>query len=89
MGHKHIAHSYMLGNCTLIYSGTTTTDLVRANDPPSFNQIILDDEDIQVDIINSITLEKELLLKRKRGKVKYVRPRKGRLDHILKSEVYK
>ena len=89
MGHKHIAHSYLLGNCTLVYSGTTTTDLVRANDPPSFNQITLNDEDIRVDIINSRTLEKELLLDRKRGVVEYVRPRKGRLDHILKSEVYK
>ena len=89
MGHKHIPHAWLFGETTLVYCGTTTTDLVRANDPPSFNQISLDDEDLQVDIINSITLEKQLLIKRKRGVVEYVRPRMERLDHIIKSEVYK
>lgn len=89
MGHKHIPHAWLFGETTLVYSGTSTTDLVRADDPPCFNEIKLEDEDIEVHTINSKTLEKEVLLTRKRGVVEFIRPRKGRLDHILKSEVYK
>jgi 3',5'-cyclic AMP phosphodiesterase CpdA len=89
MGHKHIPHAWLFGETTLVYCGTTTTDLVRANDPPCFNEIVLDDEDIEVHTINSKTLEKEVLLTRKRGVVEFIRPRKGRLDHIIQSEVYK
>lgn len=88
-GHKHVPHAWLFGETTLVYCGTTATDLVRAADPPCFNEITLDDEDVEINVINSITLEKDLLLKRKRGVVEYIRPRKDRLDHIIQSEVYK
>lgn len=88
-GHKHCPHSWLFGETTLVYCGTSTTDQVRAADPPCFNEITLNDEDIEVIVINSKTLEKELLLTRKRGIVEFQRPRRDRLDHIIQSEVYK
>ncbi len=89
MGHKHLPHAWLLAETTLVYSGTTTTDLVRADDPPCFNEIYLEDEDIEVFTINSINLEKQVLVKRKRGVVEYIRPRSGRLDHIIQSDMFK
>ena len=88
-GHKHVPHAWLFGETTLVYSGTSATDLVRAADPPCFNEIMLDDEDVEINIINSITLEKDILFKRKRGIVEFIKPRRDRLDHILQSEVYK
>ncbi len=89
MGHKHVAHAWLFGVSTLIYCGTSTSDLVRAQEPPSFNHIILNDEDLEVNSIDSTTLEKELLFRRKRGNLEFIRPRKHRLDHILQADVYK
>jgi len=87
-GHKHIPHAYVIGPTTFLYSGTSTSNKVRADDTPSFNHIILDGGDLEVQMVNSITLEKSLLLERKDDRTKFVRPRRTRIEHLLKSEVW-
>ncbi len=88
MGHKHIPHAYVIGPTTFLYCGTSSSNKVRADESPSFNHIILDEGDLEVQLINSITLEKTLLLERREGQTKFVRPRRTRLDHLLKSTVW-
>ena len=88
MGHKHIPHAYVIGSTTFLYCGTSTSDKVRADDSPSFNHIILNEGDLEVQMVNSITLEKSLLLERRESHTKFVRPRKTRIDHLLKSSVW-
>ncbi len=88
MGHKHIPHGYVIGPTTFLYCGTSTSDKVRADDSPSFNHIILNEGNLEVQLVNSITLEKSLLLERREGQTKFVRPRKTRIEHLLKSEVW-
>ncbi len=88
MGHKHIPHAYVIGPTTFLYCGTSSSNKVRADESPSFNHIILDEGDLQVQLVNSITLEKTLLLERREGQTKFVRPRRTRLDHLLKSTVW-
>jgi hypothetical protein len=61
---------------------------VRADDSPSFNHIILDEGDLEVQMVNSITLNKSLLLERKEGHTRFVRPRRTRIEHLLRSEVW-
>ena len=88
MGHKHVPHAYFLGNLTLLYCGTTCSEKVRADEPPCFNRIILDEDTIKVSLVNSINLEESLLLSRKRGETDFIKPRKTRIDHILQSKVF-
>lgn len=88
MGHKHIPHAYVIGPTTFLYCGTSTSDKVRADDSPSFNHIILNEGDLEVQMVNSITLEKSLLLERRENRTKFVRPRKTRIEHLLKSSVW-
>jgi predicted phosphodiesterase len=88
MGHKHIPHAYVIGPTTFLYGGTSTSNKVRADDSPSFNHIILDEGDLKVQMVNSITLKKTLLLERKDDSTKFVRPRRTRIEHLLKSEVW-
>ena len=88
MGHKHIPHAYVIGPTTFLYGGTSTSNKVRADDSPSFNHIILDEGDLEVQMVNSITLEKTLLLERKDDSRKFVRPRRTRIEHLFHSEVW-
>ena len=88
MGHKHIPHAYVIGPTTFLYGGTSTSNKVRADDTPSFNHIILNEGDLEVQMINSITLEKSLLLERREGRTKFVRPRRTRIEHLMKSSVW-
>ena len=88
MGHKHIPHAYVIDSTTFLYCGTSTSDKIRADESPSFNHIILNKGDLEVQLVNSITLEKLLLLERRNNQTKFVRPRKTRIEHLLKSEVW-
>ena len=93
MGHRHVAHSYVLSwqnslSTTFLYSGTSTSKKVRADDPPSFNHIYLDEGDLEVYIIDSTNLKKNLLLERKKHHTKYIKPRKARIEHLLSSSVW-
>ena len=93
MGHRHVPHAYTISwrnssNTTFIYCGTSTSNKVRADDSPSFNQIYLDEGDLEVYMVNSNTLEKSLLLERKEHHTEFIRPRKTRIEHLLASEVW-
>ncbi|NVM44443.1 MAG: metallophosphoesterase [Candidatus Lokiarchaeota archaeon] len=88
MGHRHVPHAYVIGPTTFLYCGTSTSKKVRADDSPSFNHIILDKGDIEVFMVNSINLERNLLLERKLSRTKFVRPRRTRIEHLLSSDVW-
>jgi len=65
-----------------------TSYKVRADDSPSFNHIILNEGDLEVYMVNSTNLERNLLLERKLGRTKFVRPRRTRIEHLLSSDVW-
>jgi predicted phosphodiesterase len=88
MGHRHVPHAYVIGPTTYLYCGTSTSKKVRADDTPSFNHIFLHEGDLEVYMVNSINLEKHLLLERKEHQTEFVRPRKTRIEHLLASEVW-
>ncbi len=93
MGHRHVPHAYVMSwehdsTTTFLYSGTSTSDKVRADDNPCFNHINLNGGDLEVYIVNSINLEKNLLLKRKNYNTEYIHPRKTRIEHLLSSPVW-
>ncbi|MGV9173089.1 MAG: metallophosphoesterase family protein [Promethearchaeia archaeon] len=89
MGHKHIPHAYVIGPTTFLYCGTSASTKVRAKESPSFNLIEIDKGDILVEIMDSVNLKKQLLLKKEDGEIEYVRPRKTRIEHIINSGVFK
>ncbi|MFX1366404.1 MAG: metallophosphoesterase family protein [Promethearchaeota archaeon] len=93
MGHRHVPHAYTISwknssSTTFLYSGTSTSNKVRADDSPSFNHIFLSKGDLEVYIVNSINLKKSLLLERKEHHTEFIRPRKTRIEHLLASEVW-
>ncbi|MHA1748903.1 MAG: metallophosphoesterase family protein, partial [Promethearchaeota archaeon] len=88
MGHRHVSHGWIIGPTTFLYCGTSTSKKVRADDSPSFNHIILNEGDIEVNIVNSTNLESTLLLERKLSRTKFVRPRRTRIEHLLSSSVW-
>ena len=56
MGHRHVPHAYVVSwkhnsATTFLYSGTSTSDKVRADDKPCFNHIFLEDGDLEVYIV--------------------------------------
>jgi len=93
MGHRHVSHSYVMtwknnSSTTFLYCGTSTSNKVRADDTPSFNQIFLDGGDLEVYTVDSNTLDKSLLLDRKANLTEFMRPRKTRIEHLLASSVW-
>jgi len=93
MGHRHVPHAYVISwknssSTTFLYCGTSTSNKVRANDTPSFNQISLDEGNLEVYMVNSNSLEKTLLLERKEHHTEFIRPRKTRIEHLLASSVW-
>ncbi len=93
MGHRHVPHAYTISwknssSTTFLYSGTSTSNKVRADDSPSFNHIFLNKGDLEVYIVNSINLKKTLLLERKEHHTEFIRPRKTRIEHLLASKVW-
>ena len=93
MGHRHVPHSYTIAwknssSTTFLYCGTSTSNKVRADDSPSFNHIFLHEGDLEVYIVNSINLEKSLLVERKENHTEFIRPRKTRIEHLLASKVW-
>jgi 3',5'-cyclic AMP phosphodiesterase CpdA len=86
-GHRHVPHAWVIEPTAFIYCGTSTSDKVRANEPPSFIDITLDRGDLEVYIINSTNLEKNLLLTRKESKTEFIRPRRTRIEHLLNEDM--
>jgi len=88
MGHRHVPHAYVIGPTTFLYCGTSSSTKARSNDKPSFNHISLNEGDLEVHIIDSISLNSKLLLKREANHTKFVRPRRTRIEHLLNSEIW-
>jgi Icc protein len=92
MGHRHVPHAYIFDNnrtdTIFLYCGTSTSNKVRANDSPCFNHIFLDKGDLEVYMVSSIDLEKTLLLERREGYTRFIRPRRTRIEHLLSSLVW-
>ncbi|MHA1291435.1 MAG: metallophosphoesterase family protein [Promethearchaeota archaeon] len=88
MGHRHVPHAYILGQTVFLYCGTSASTKVRADESPSFNHITLESGDIEINIITSDNLEKHLLLTRKNQITQYIRPRKTRIEHLLKLKIF-
>jgi 3',5'-cyclic AMP phosphodiesterase CpdA len=93
MGHRHVAHSYIISwkdssSTTFLYSGTSSSNKVRADDSPSFNHIFLDEGNLEVYMVNSTNLEKGLIVERKEHHTEFIRPRKTRIEHLLASAVW-
>ncbi|MFX1591285.1 MAG: metallophosphoesterase family protein [Promethearchaeota archaeon] len=92
-GHRHSPHAYVMSwknstSTTFLYCGTSTSNKLRADDIPSFNHIFLNEGDLEVYMVNSINLEKNLLLERKEHHTEFIRPRKTRIEHLLASAVW-
>ncbi|TFG26171.1 MAG: metallophosphoesterase [Promethearchaeota archaeon] len=85
-GHRHVPHAWVIGPTTFLYCGTSSSDKVRADEPPSFNHITLDKGDLEVYIVSAIDLEKNILLTRKNSITEFVRPRRTRIEHLLKTQ---
>jgi 3',5'-cyclic AMP phosphodiesterase CpdA len=93
MGHRHVPHAYVINwknsfNTTFLYCGTSASNKVRADDSPSFNHIYLEEGDLEVYMVDSVNLEKNLLLERKEHHTEFIRPRKARIEHLLASKVW-
>jgi predicted phosphodiesterase len=84
-GHRHVPHAWVIGATTFLYCGTSSSEKVRADEAPSFNYITLDQGDLEVYIVNSTDFKKNLLLTRKEGRTKFIRPRRTRIEHLLKT----
>jgi len=87
-GHRHVPHTWRFGNSVLLYSGTSASEKVRADDKPCFNQISLYEDELEVYVVDSIKLDKNLLIHQKRGETNYIKPRRARIDHIIHSKVF-
>lgn len=87
-GHRHVPHAYVIGPTALVFSGTSTSNKLRADEGPCFNYITLDKGDLEVYVVNSIDLEKQLLLTRKDGHTEFIARRKTRIEHLLASPVW-
>ncbi|TFG01969.1 MAG: metallophosphoesterase [Promethearchaeota archaeon] len=88
MGHRHCPHIWRFGDSVLIYCGTSCSDKVRADDTQSFNQISLYEDQLEVTVVDSLTLNKNLLISQKRGKIDYIRSRRNRIDHLMQTKIF-
>ncbi|TFG01722.1 MAG: metallophosphoesterase [Promethearchaeota archaeon] len=87
-GHRHVPHAWCFGGSILLYCGTSTSEKVRADDNPCFNEISINNEKLEVYIVDSLTLERNLLIRQDRGKIKYLKPRNDRINHIINSRIF-
>ncbi|MBN1800791.1 MAG: metallophosphoesterase [Candidatus Lokiarchaeota archaeon] len=87
-GHRHAPHAWQFGETSLLYCGTTTTDKVRAEENPSFNEIVIYKDKMNVNIVDTLSLEKNLLINKEQGKINYMKPRNDLLNHIVGSNIF-
>lgn len=57
-GHKHVPNVWMIEKMVTLNSGTATTRKLRGNTFPSHNQLIINDDNIHVNLINTETGKK-------------------------------
>lgn len=60
-GHKHVANSWKLEDMIVLTSGTATTRRLHADTYPSYNQLVIKDETLLVNLIKTETGQKEHL----------------------------
>jgi 3',5'-cyclic AMP phosphodiesterase CpdA len=87
MGHRHVPHVWTLNGTTFLYCGTSTSGKVRANEPPCFNHIYMDDFELEVDIVDSYSLNKQPLLRRTPKDVNFIKYRKARIEYLLHAKI--
>ncbi|GAH26228.1 unnamed protein product, partial [marine sediment metagenome] len=61
---------------------------VFPNYDQSFNHIILNEESLEIYMVNSTNLERNLILEQKLGRSKFVRPYLTRMEHLLNPDVW-
>jgi len=88
MGHKHIPYCIQMGNTLFLYCGTASSIKVRAKESPSFNHIILDGGDLEVNIINAKNLKEKPLFIKREGLTRFIRPRKTRIEHLINMSIF-
>lgn len=82
-GHKHVPHAWVIGPTTFLYCGTTASEKFRHDEPPSFNHVLLDREDLEIGLVSAADLDnRQPLLVRKGGRTRFIRPRKFRIEHL-------
>lgn len=62
-GHKHVPNVWMIEKMVTLNSGTATTRKLRGNTYPSYNELLMDDCGIFVNLINTETGYKKELAK--------------------------
>ena len=60
-GHKHVANAWKLENMVVLTSGTATTRRLHADTYPSYNQLIIKDRTLSVNLIRTETGQKRYL----------------------------
>jgi len=82
-GHRHVPCVWEIGSTIFLYCGTSSADKTRSDESPSFNHIILEKKNLEINVVSSDTLEKKVLFTRINGKTTYIRRRATRIEHIL------
>ena len=88
MGHKHIPYCIEVGNTLFLYCGTASSIKVRAKETASFNHIILEGGNLDVNMVNSSNLEETLLFTKREGLTRFIRPRKTRIEHLINMNIF-
>jgi len=87
-GHRHVPHAWLFGDTILLYCGTSTTNKVRADDSPCFNEISIYEDKLEVRVVDSFSLKKHLLISQNRGKIDYLKSRNDRIKHLIKANIF-
>ena len=81
-GHRHVPHAWVIGETAFLYCGTTSTDKLRAYEPPCFNDIELGADELRVHSVSSLDGARQPLLIRRAGEIEFIRPRQLRLERL-------
>jgi 3',5'-cyclic AMP phosphodiesterase CpdA len=60
-GHKHVANAWKLDDMLILTSGTATTRRLHADTCPSYNQLMINDQTLSVNLIRTETGQKKQL----------------------------
>lgn len=60
-GHKHVSNAWKIENMAVLTSGTATTRRLHADTHPSYNQLMIKDETLSVNLIRTETGQKRYL----------------------------
>ncbi len=88
MGHRHVPHTYTIGNTVLLYACTCSARKTKSEEPPSCNLISFDEDTLSVDTVSSIDREKIPLFKRVGNETTFTRRRNTRLINLLNNGLY-